>query len=319
MVDMITRRNALAGLAGGAAALSGNGALAAPSQTAASLPICAFSKHFQWTDVKAAAALCKELGYDAVDLTVRAGGHVLPERVAEDLPRAVEAIHKAGLSTPMVTAGIVDATSPHAEAILKTLASLKIMRYRWGGFRWDEKRPAEEQMKAYLAKTKDLDELNRVHGMCAMYHTHSGPGQFGNAFWDIFTVTREFKPDSISINLDIGHATVEGGFGAWMSTSRMLLPYTRGIAVKDFYWEKNAKGVWAPRWCALGKGMVNLPKFFGYVKEAGFTGPIQLHHEYPELGGAHTGRGMTIERSEFLRLIKDDVATLRAAMKTAGL
>ena len=151
------------------------------------------------------------------------------------------------------------------------------------------------------------------------YHTHSGPGQFGNAFWDIFTVTREFKPESISINLDIGHATVEGGYGAWMSTSRMILPYSRGIAVKDFYWEKNAKGVWAPRWCSLGKGMVNLTRFLGYVKEAGFTGPIQLHMEYPEVGDAHAGKGMTIERSEFLRLMKSDLATLRAAMKTAGL
>lgn len=310
---MITRRTALAGLAGSAAAL------AAPANGANPLPICAFSKHFQWTDVKETAALCKEIGYDGVDLTVRAGGHVLPERVADDLPRAVETIHKAGLSTPMVTAGIVDATSPHAEAILKTLASLNIKRYRWGGFRWDEKKAPEAQVKTYYEKTKDLDALNRAHGMCAMYHTHSGPGQFGNAFWDIFTVTREFKPESISINLDIGHATVEGGYGAWMSTSRMILPYTRGIAVKDFYWEKNAKGVWTPRWCSLGKGMVNLTRFFGYVKEAGFTGPIQLHMEYPEVGDAHAGKGMTIERSEFLRLMKSDLATLRAAMKTAGL
>ncbi|MEP7366827.1 MAG: TIM barrel protein [Acidobacteriota bacterium] len=315
---MITRRHALAGLAGSAASLSSLSG-AAPSQTKTSLPICAFSKHFQWTDVQETAALCAELGYDGVDLTVRPGGHVLPERVADDLPKAVEILHKAGLSTPMVTAGIVDATTPHAEAVLKTLASLKITRYRWGGFRWNEKQAPEAQMKSYLEKTRGLDALNRAHGMCAMYHTHSGPGQFGNAFWDIYTIAKEFSPESISINFDIGHATVEGGYGAWMSTSRMLLPHTRGIAVKDFYWEKNAKGVWEPRWCGLGKGMVNLPKFFGYVKEAGFTGPIQLHMEYPEVGDAHAGKGMTIDRSEFLRLMKNDMATLREAMKAAGL
>lgn len=316
---MMTRRHALAGLAGGAAALSGSAAVAAPSQVAPALPICAFSKHFQWTDVKEAAALCKEIGYDGLDLTVRAGGHVLPERVADDLPRAVEIVHKAGLLTPMVTAGIVDAATPHAEAMLKTLASLKITRYRWGGFRWDEKKAPDAQMKVIHERTKGLDELNRAYGMCAMYHTHSGPGQFGNAFWDIYEIARKFKPESISINLDIGHATVEGGFGAWMSTSRMLLPHTRGIAVKDFYWEKSARGAWAPRWCALGKGMVNLPKFLGYVKEAGFTGPLQLHMEYPEVGDAHAGKGMTIERSEFLRLMRTDLAALREAMKATGL
>ncbi|MCC7236222.1 MAG: TIM barrel protein [Bryobacterales bacterium] len=312
---MLTRRSALAGLAASAAA----GSLVSTAAEGPALPVCAFSKHFQWTSVEETASLCKELGYDGVDLTVREGGHVLPSRVAHDLPRAVEIVRKAGLSTPMVTAGIVDAASPHAETILKTLASLGIKRYRWGGFRWDEKQKPEAQISSFYDRTKQLDALNRAHGMCAMYHTHSGPGQFGNAFWDIFTVTREFARESISINFDIGHATVEGGFGAWMSTSRMLLPYSRGIAVKDFYWEKNARGVWAPRWCALGKGMVNLPRFFGYVKEAGFTGPIQLHLEYPEMGDAHTGKGMTIERSEFLRLMRADIATLRGAMRQAGL
>jgi sugar phosphate isomerase/epimerase len=310
---MMTRRTALAGLAGSAAV-----AAATPTQSTPKLPVCAFSKHFQWTTVQEAAAMCADLGYDGIDLTVRPGGHVLPERVAEDLPKAVEAIHKAGLSAPMVTAGIIDAATPHAEAILKTLSSLKIQRYRWGGFRWDEKRPAEVQWKECLERTRGLDALNRKYGMCAMYHTHSGPGQFGNAFWDIYTIAKEFKPESISINFDIGHATVEGGLGAWMSTSRMLLPHTRGIAVKDVYWEKNGKGKWEPRWCALGKGMVNLPKFFGYVKEAGFTGPVQLHMEYPEVGDAHAGKGMTIERSEFLRLMRTDMATLREAMKAAG-
>ena len=50
------------------------------------LKICVFSKHLQWANVKEAAAVAKEIGYDGIDLTVRAGGHVLPERVEADLP-----------------------------------------------------------------------------------------------------------------------------------------------------------------------------------------------------------------------------------------
>ena len=37
-----------------------------------------------------AAETMRALGYDAIDLTLRPGGHVLPERVAEDLPKAAE-------------------------------------------------------------------------------------------------------------------------------------------------------------------------------------------------------------------------------------
>jgi L-ribulose-5-phosphate 3-epimerase len=42
------------------------------------LKICVFSKHLQWTDVKEAAAIARDIGFDGVDLTVRPGGHVLP-------------------------------------------------------------------------------------------------------------------------------------------------------------------------------------------------------------------------------------------------
>src|SRR5258708_6497183 len=96
-----TRRSLLA-------ALAAAGAQAA-KPPASPLRISIFSKHFQWTDVKEAAALAASAGYDGLDLTVRAGGHVEPTRVAMDLPPAVEAIRKAGLATDMITTDIVDA------------------------------------------------------------------------------------------------------------------------------------------------------------------------------------------------------------------
>ena len=54
------------------------------------LKICIFSKHLQWASVNDAAAIARDIGFDGVDLTVRAGGHVLPDRVGIDLPAAVE-------------------------------------------------------------------------------------------------------------------------------------------------------------------------------------------------------------------------------------
>jgi sugar phosphate isomerase/epimerase len=294
--------------------------LAADKSTARKLPVCAFSKHFQWLDWKDSAALMAELGYDGVDLTLRSSGHVLPERAAEDLPKAFEIYRAAGLAMPMVTAGIVDVTSPHAEAMVRTMAALGIRRYRWGGFRYQTGQPVERQIAEFTAKSRDLAALNKAHGVCAMYHTHSGAGQFGSSMWDIWEVVKGLDRSAVSINLDIGHATVEGGLGGWINTSRLVLPYSRGIAVKDFYWAKNASGVWNPRWCALGQGMVDLKRFFGYVKESGFEGPVQLHLENEELGDAHAGKPkMTISRAQFVRLMKQDLSTLRSAMAEAGL
>jgi hypothetical protein len=66
------------------------------------------------------------MGFDGVDLTVRTGGHVLPERVEQDLPKLTAILRKAGLALPMVTTGIVDVRTPYAENVLRALKDVGI-------------------------------------------------------------------------------------------------------------------------------------------------------------------------------------------------
>lgn len=303
-----------------AAALSAANVPAEPAALPVSkTPICGFSKHFQWLPIGEAAQLAASIGYDGLDITVRKGGHVEPQRVTEDLPKAVEQARAAGLPVPMVTTDIVDPKSPHAETVLKTLASLGIKRYRWGGFRYDYAKPIQAQLEDARARSKDLAAMNRAHGVCAMYHTHSGKNQLGASMWDIWYVLRDLDHSAVGVNLDCGHATVEGGLGGWINTTLLIAPMTRGIAVKDFYWHKNAKGKWDPRWCGLGEGMVDVTGFLKMLKQAGFEGPVQLHMEYEELGAAHTGKtASTIPKEDFVRLCKRDLESLRRFQREAG-
>jgi L-ribulose-5-phosphate 3-epimerase len=282
--------------------------------------VCIFSKHLQWTDWAGAASTAHALGFDGVDLTVRAGGHVLPERVREDLPKAVAAVRAAGLEPPMITAGIVDASSPHAEAILETAAGLGIRCYRWGGFRYDLGRGIADQLAELSPRVKALAALNRKYKMTAMYHTHSGPGQVGASIWDIWELVRDCDPAEVAINYDIGHATVEGGHGGWIHTSRLAARYLRGTAVKDFRWGQNAKGEWSPQWCGLGQGMVNFRKYFGLLRETGFNGPLQVHFEYPEAGSAAVGKStLDLPRERLLTLMRRDLEVLRGLLRESGL
>ena len=312
----LTRRHLVAAFAAAAAS-------ARPSQAAASsgkLKVCVFSKHFQWTDWKETARLAAEIGFDGVDLTVRAGGHVLPERVAEDLPKAVGIIRAAGLEAPMITAGIADVESPHAEDILKAASKLGIRYYRWGNFRYRDDESIQSQLDKLRPRVEALARLNKKYGMSAMYHTHSGPGQVGAAIWDIYQLVNGLDPQAVGINLDIGHATVEGGLGDWITSTRLVAQqYLRGTALKDFYWGKNAKGEWAPQWCGLGQGMVNFRRYLGMLKQAGFNGPVQLHFEYPELGGANDGKtSMSISKDQFVAILKRDLGVLRGFQRDAG-
>ena len=308
----LSRRQLIAGTAG----------MAAAAQTPAEgrFTICAFSKHFQWTDVAETAKVCADLGYEGIDLTLRKGGHVLPERVADDLPKAFETIKKAGLKMPMVTSDIVDVQTPHAETVIKTLAGLGVRHYRWGGFRYDEKRPLLDQLYEFKPRVKDLAALNKQYGVCAMYHTHSGIGQVGASMWDLYYLLHGFDAGSVSANYDIGHATVEGGFGGWIHSSRLLMPYMKGVAVKDFRWKQDPKRGWVPGWCGLGQGMVNFKRFFGMLKEAKFSGPLQLHMEYDELGGADSGKTtFTIPKEKLLAIMKRDIDALKGLLREGGM
>jgi sugar phosphate isomerase/epimerase len=282
--------------------------------------VCAFSKHFQWTDVKGAAETMKDLGYEGVDLTVRPAGHVLPERAKDDLPKAAEVISKAGLKLAMITSDIVDTKTPHAESVLNTLRSLQVRHYRWGGFRYDLKRSIPDQLAEFKARVKDLAAMNKQYGVTAMYHTHSGVTQVGASMWDLYLLLKDFDTDAVSANYDIGHATVEGGFGGWIHSSRLLLPYMRGVAVKDFKWIQNEKGAWIPGWCALGEGMVNFKQFLPMLKETGFSGPLQLHMEYPELGSAANGKTeSSVPKDKLLAMMRRDITRLKALLRDAGL
>ena len=146
-----------------------------------------------------------------------------------------------------------------------------------------------------------------------MYHTHSG-AEVGASFWDLWLILKDLDPGRLGVNLDVAHAVIEGGLGGWVRSTQLLAPMTRGIAIKDVAWERDARGVWRPQWRPLGEGMVDFKRFFALLPPANFTGPIQLHFEYP-LGGADKGAtSLSIDKSQVLSAMKRDLEKLRALL-----
>jgi sugar phosphate isomerase/epimerase len=313
MSSAVSRRSVLAA---GGALLSRGLALAAPPPVSR-LKVAIFSKHLQFVDGDELAAAAASIGFDGIDITVRRGGHIAPERVRQDLPPLVAAIRKHGLEVPMITAEIVDAETPHAEDILRAMSELGIHRYRWGGFTYNDREPYPVQLDRMKTRIAKLAALNARYQACAMYHTHSG-NEVGAPIWDLYILLKDFDPIAVGINYDVGHATIEGGLGGWIDSFRICGPHLRGIAAKDFIWTKGAKG-WQTEWVPIGDGMVKFQEFFGMVARSGFDGPLQLHFEY-SLGGAGGGkRQITIPKEEVYAAMKRDLGKLRGYVAQAGL
>jgi sugar phosphate isomerase/epimerase len=152
-----------------------------------------------------------------------------------------------------------------------------------------------------------------------MYHTHSGTAVVGASIWDLYIVLKDFDPSLVGVNYDIGHATIEGGFGGWINSFYITGQHLRGIAVKDCVWQKGANGEWKSEFVPLGEGMVHFQEFFTMVKQSGFHGPLQIHYEYP-LGGANNGKTqLTMPQEQVFAAMKRDVLKLRGYLKEANL
>jgi len=272
------------------------------------LKVAVFSKHLQFLEGEKLAQAAADLGFDDIDITVRKGGHVAPERVRQDLPPLVATIRKHGLGVPMITTDIVDSDTPYTDDILATMESLGIRYYRWGGYLYKSDQPYAAQLDQMRPRMAKLAAQNAHRQVCAMYHTHSGIGLVGASFWDLHILLKDLDPNAVGVNYDVGHAVIEGGLGGWINSFQITGAHLRGIAVKDFVWGKDAKGVWREQWAPLGEGMVQFPKFFGMVAAAGFAGPIQMHFEYPLSGP-----------EEHYAAMRRDLGRLRSYLAVAGL
>jgi L-ribulose-5-phosphate 3-epimerase len=287
----------------------------------AAFKISIFSKHLQWLDYKGMAEAVAEIGFDGVDLTVRPQGHVLPERVEEDLPKAVAAVRKAGKEVYMLTTAVNDADDPVSEKILRTAGSLGIHHYRMGYGYYDQKRSVEDSISLINGKLAKLAKLNEKHSISGEYQNHSGDYgsgiYFGGPIWDLAASLKQINSPFLGSQYDIYHATVEGA-NAWPVGLELISPYIRSIDVKDFLWMKKG-GKWISETVPLGEGLVDFKRYFGLLKKYGIRVPVSLHFEYP-LGGAENGASkITMNRDEILTKMKTDLVTLKRYLSEASL
>jgi len=301
---------ASAAAAGLAAAL--RGAEAAPARTAPpAVSLSVFSKHLQHLDYRALAETVAESGFDGIDLTVRDGGHVLPARVRDDLPKAVEAARAAGIMIKMITTTIVSVRDPHAEAVLETASRLGVRDYRLGWLPYDQARGITGTFNALLPQFRELAALNEKLGIRGGYQNHAGD-RFGCAVWDLWMVLKDVNSPWLGCQYDIRHAVIEG-MSSWPNGLRAIAPYIHTIDIKDGRWERTPKG-WQPVTVPLGDGAVDLLKFLKELRGLGVAKPVSMHFEYPfPETGAPAER-----RKAAVALMRKDAERLRTAMAEAG-
>lgn len=288
--------------------LQGSAALAlaplashARAEEGARYEFCTFTKALQPLSYEEMAKAIAGLGFDGIEGAVRPGGHVVPERIEEDLPKLVEALRAEKLAFTLMTSALNEVSAEqHTEKVLRAAAALGIKRYRMGYYRYDLAKPLRPQLAEFRKQLGDLVALSAELGIKPIYQNHSGKDFLGAPVWDLSELLEEFDPAQVGVAFDIGHATVEGG-KAWPLHFASVRPWLDTVYFKEPCWKDNRLG-WGP----LGEGAVD-KGFYKLLKDSDFRGPISLHVEY-------LGQNDPALVPSVLEATKKDFATLKTLL-----
>lgn len=275
-----------------------------------------FSKHLHFLDYGGMSEAAAEAGFDGVDLTVRPEGHVYPERVKEDLSKAVDAIKKAGLQNLMMTTSVRDASDKIQIETLKTARELGFRYYRTDWLWYDNKILLNENLRIFGNQLADLAKLNQELDIIGDYQNHAGAAVLGASLWDVGMLLNNINNPFLGCQYDIRHATVEGGL-SWPLDMEHISPHIHSLIVKDFKWEK-IKSKWEVVNTPIGEGMVDFRAYFSMLKRFKIVAPISVHYEYemPEHNAAFSN---SQKKKETIKVMRKDLVTLQKYMKEAGL
>jgi len=278
--------------------------------------ISVFSKTLHWIeDPQILAQTIADLGFNGIDLTVRPDGHVLPEKVENDLPKFVASAQKAGISIPMIVSSILQADSL-SKKVIETAGKNGISHYRMGWFRYEMGKDIMPQVQQFTENVRQLATINEKFNISGEYQNHGGPN-LGASLWDIAPILSNINSPFFGLQYDINHSLAESGAN-WETAFRLIHTHIKSIAIKDFKWSIN-QGKLVKVACPLGEGIVDWKKYFQLLKQFQINVPITIHYEY-DLGGAENGsRNPKIDKNQILSAMQKDLSLVRAWLKEAEL
>src|SRR5262245_41708968 len=164
--------------------------------------------------VARACAAARAAGFDGLDLTLRPGGHVLPENADVGLAEARRQADAAGVSIPMVSTAVADVDSPHAEAVFAAAAHYGARLVKLGYWEYRPFGTLAAQVDEARAKLGRLVALGRKYHVLPCVHCHSGRFVASGGPM-LFLVLKDFPPSEVGAYVDPMHMTIEGGLAGW--------------------------------------------------------------------------------------------------------
>lgn len=264
-----------------------------------------FTKHFKELGIRELIKFVKEIGLEGVDLCVRPGYIVEPEKI-ENLKEIVKIFKNEGLSVPMITTptDFVEPDNPIVERVISNcqIAEVEFIKI---GYWYMEKEGYWKTIEKVRLKLEKFEKLAEKYNVKILIHNHS-LGTLGLNSSSVMNMIRGFNPKCIGVFADPGHLSLVGE-PLYMAFD-IVKEYLSAVAFKDVIRERvveNGKRKWRMRVVPLGEGYVDWETVISLLFEMDFNGPISIHSEYAEYDIENVMDITRIDVRFIKRIIKD--------------
>ena len=240
------------------------------------MKLCVFSKRLQSLGFTELGRALRGIGVDGVDLTVRPGGHVEPEAVADRLPEAAALLRAEGVGIHMISTAITAADERHARTTVETAARLGIGFLKLGYFPYRGMGTLRQSLAEAKARLRELAACAAENGVFAGYHNHSG-ATIGSNLVHLREMIDDLDARAVGVYFDPAHAFVEGMSQGWKQMLDDVGDRVRMLAVKDIAVAPDGRVTAVP----IGQGVARWPQAVEALKKRLAEPPavVSIHAE----------------------------------------
>jgi sugar phosphate isomerase/epimerase len=241
--------------------------------TSSSITFSVFTKPWK-TPLAELGRMVSALGFDGIELPVRPGYQVEPERVAHDLPVAVRTLGEFGVR-------ITSVASTPSEPLIAACAEYGIPLIRT---------MAQIGAEGYLASVAALQrEYAQVLPLLERYNVTLGvQNHYGNYVCNAMGLRHLLEPfDSPNIGAvwDPSHTALCGEEPEF--AIEIVWPFLRMVNLKNVFWRRRtgpeAEDVdWKPYWTSGRQGLASWPRVITELRRRNYSGVVCLTAEYSD-------------------------------------
>lgn len=240
------------------------------------------SKFFAPLSIEQLGEKAAALGYDGIDVCIRAGHPIRPDNARENLSKAVRMWESQDLICPLASAevGMTDPKHPDAEALYRACAEAGVPRLKIGFWRFDPGADYWHLLDAARRGLEGFADLGQRYGVQTCYQIHSGPC-IGSNCAGLMHLIRGFDPKFVGAYPDFGHLVLDGE-DCEMGLA-MIRDYLSVVGIKDAAYVPQPEGRqprYTPRFVKVGDGCVDWVRALKALRRFGFDGPLAVHTEY---------------------------------------